>query len=186
MPRARDDALVKKNSWPLPTSGDGPTADERMLYAILKAQRSPSLLATSARDGLAEVYFGIGAVCCPTSRRRQHRGFICSLALYLRPDFDRAHYLLGEIETRSASGGRAGSISRGDSLVFALSRRAHSRREGIRPQCAGSQRRGHWYADRHDGGLPGRAAPASGNRQHPARPERVCASGGLLLRRLSR
>lgn len=70
----------------------------RVLYKQLKNAEDPDLLVTSARDGLAEVYFGIGAVLASEQAATVSR-FYLRLALYLRPEFDRANYLLGEVET---------------------------------------------------------------------------------------
>jgi tetratricopeptide (TPR) repeat protein len=96
--RRGDDALVKKILGPY-QSGDGADRGLRMLYADLESAEEPELLATSARDGLSEVYFGIGAVLSNEQAAAASR-FYLQLALYLRPEFDRAHYLLAEIETR--------------------------------------------------------------------------------------
>ncbi|RIA55891.1 tetratricopeptide repeat protein [Dichotomicrobium thermohalophilum] len=93
-----DDALVKEILGPY-QSGDGADRGLRALYAELRGTDEPELLVTNAREGLAEVYFGIGAVLSSEQAAAVSR-FYLQLALYLRPEFNRAYYLLGEIETR--------------------------------------------------------------------------------------
>jgi len=80
---------------------EGDQADEglRALYEELASDQSPKLLVTTADEGLAEVYFGIGAVLASEQAATVSR-FYLRMALFLRPDFDRAYYLLGEIETQ--------------------------------------------------------------------------------------
>ncbi len=80
-------------------NGDGADDWLRALYTELREAEKPELLVTSAQEGLAEVYFGIGAVLSSEQAAAISR-FYLQLALYLRPAFDRAHYLLGEIETQ--------------------------------------------------------------------------------------
>lgn len=93
-----DDKLLEKILGPYQ---DGEGADEGLgaLYDELKAAENPRLLVTDAREGLAEVYFGIGAVLSSEQAAAVSR-FYLQLALHLNPGFNRAHYLLGEIETR--------------------------------------------------------------------------------------
>ncbi len=80
-------------------NGDGADQGLRALYAELRNAEQPELLVTNAREGLAEVYFGIGAVLSSEQAAAVSR-FYLQMALYLRPEFDRAYYLLGEIEMR--------------------------------------------------------------------------------------
>ncbi|MFP3920757.1 MAG: tetratricopeptide repeat protein [Dichotomicrobium sp.] len=92
-----DDALVEQLLGPYQ---NGERSDEgmRALYKRLTSEKEPELLVTSAREGLAEVYFGIGAVLASEQAATVSR-FYLRLALFMRPEFDRAQYLLGEIET---------------------------------------------------------------------------------------
>lgn len=92
-----DDARVEEMLGPYQ---NGERSDEgmRALYERLTSDKEPELLVTSAREGLAEVYFGIGAVLASEQAATVSR-FYLRLALFMRPEFDRAHYLLGEIET---------------------------------------------------------------------------------------
>lgn len=71
------------------------------LYAELKSAGAPEFLVTNAQEGLAEVYFGIGAVLS-TEQAAEVSRFYLQKAIYLREEFNRAYYLLGEIETRDA------------------------------------------------------------------------------------
>ncbi len=93
-----DDALLEQILGPY-QSGESEDEGLRALYAELKSAENPELLVADAREGLAEVYFGIGAVLSTEQAAAVSR-FYLQLALYLRPDFNRAFYLLGEIETR--------------------------------------------------------------------------------------
>lgn len=79
---------------------EGENADRGLsaLYVRLSSEESPSLLVTSAQEGLAEAYFGIGSFLA-NERAASYSRIYLRLALFLRQDFDRAHYLLGEIET---------------------------------------------------------------------------------------
>jgi len=96
--RRGDDALVERILGPY-QSGEGGDRGLSALYSQLMQADKPELLVSSGREGLAEVYFGIGAVLSNEQAAAISR-FYLQLALYLRPAFDRAHYLLGEIETR--------------------------------------------------------------------------------------
>jgi len=93
-----DDALLDDILGPY-QNGEGADQGLGALQAELKAAEQPELLVTSAREGLAEVYFGIGAVLANEQAASISR-FYLQLALHLRPDFNRAYYLLGEIETQ--------------------------------------------------------------------------------------
>ncbi len=92
-----DDKLLEEILGPY---NDTQSADGRLsdLYAKLKKADDPKLLVTSAREGLAEVYFGIGGVLASEQATSPAR-FYLQLALYTRPDLDQASHMLGEIET---------------------------------------------------------------------------------------
>jgi len=92
-----DEALLEEILGPY-QNGENADRGLQALYAELKDADEPQLLVTSAQDGLAEVYFGIGAVLGNEQAATVAR-FYLRLALHMRPAFDRAHYLLGEIET---------------------------------------------------------------------------------------
>lgn len=100
---------------------DGENADRGLsaLYERLSSEESPSLLVTSAQEGLAEAYFGIGSFLA-NERAASYSRIYLRLALFLRQDFNRAHYLLGEIETSDQRLEAALEASRGVSQASPL------------------------------------------------------------------
>lgn len=84
------------------------------LSARIEAGAKTELLVTSAQEGLAEVFFGIGAVLAG-SRVGDVARIYLHLARLLVPDHDNASYLLGEIET--AAGRHEAAIAAYDSIA---------------------------------------------------------------------
>jgi tetratricopeptide (TPR) repeat protein len=81
------------------TSGRTKTSMTDLEQEVL-AGGQPDLLVQTPRQGLAEVYFGIGGVLAGNRINDVARIYL-NIVRVLSPDHDQAHYLLGEVETAS-------------------------------------------------------------------------------------
>ncbi len=81
------------------TEGRSKTSMTDLEQEVLAGAR-PDLLVQTPKQGLAEVYFGIGGVLAGNRINDVARIYL-NIVRVLSPEHDHAHYLLGEVETAS-------------------------------------------------------------------------------------